>query len=185
MLRRRRPAARRLGGRRHTQTRGVLRILGPTILVIGIVLAITGFVSFFQSMGTHGPPKYFWCTFLGLPLLAIGAGMTKIAFLGAIYRYAASETVPVANDAIGDLADGTEGSVRKIARAVGDGLRDERRQDTDGDVKCKSCGEGNDADARFCSGCGQSLKRTCSKMRNRQRPRRTVLRRLWDELARR
>ena len=49
--------------------RQALGIVGPTILVMGFVLTGIGLGSFFASFGSFGPSRFFWCAFLGLPLL--------------------------------------------------------------------------------------------------------------------
>ena len=56
----------------HSTTRGVLRTLGPTIAILGLLLTVIGFGSFFTSFGTFEPPRYFWCAFAGLPLTVVG-----------------------------------------------------------------------------------------------------------------
>jgi len=50
--------------------------------------------------------------------------MCMFGFMGAVARYTAAEQVPVATDAITDLADGTEGAVKTVARAVAEGVRE-------------------------------------------------------------
>jgi hypothetical protein len=41
--------------------------------------------------------------------------------------YTAAEQVPVATDAITDLAEGTQGAVKTVARAVAEGIQEARR----------------------------------------------------------
>ena len=45
-------------------------------------------------------------------------------FMGAVARYTAAEQVPVATDAVSDLAEGTQGAVKTVARAVTEGVRE-------------------------------------------------------------
>jgi len=69
--------------------------------------------------------------FVGMPLLFVGGVMCKFGFMGAVARYTAAEQVPVATDAISDLAEGTQGAVKTVARAVTEGVREaqtERKQ---------------------------------------------------------
>ena len=69
-----------IGGPQHREARSVLRVIGPVIALAGLVLTIIGIGSFFSSFGSFGgSPRYFWCAFLGLPLLAVGSGITKLA----------------------------------------------------------------------------------------------------------
>jgi hypothetical protein len=45
-------------------------------------------------------------------------------FMGAVARYTAAEQVPVATDIISDLAEGTQGAVKTVARAVTEGVKE-------------------------------------------------------------
>lgn len=136
--------------------RNLLRIVGPSIVAVGAVFLIVGISSFFGSIGTFEPPKYFWCAFVGMPLVAIGMGMSKFAFMGAIFRYMANETTPVAKETFNDLATGTQQGVRTIATAIAEGLRENASA-----LPCAGCGQLNDCDARFCKSCGANLTPTC------------------------
>lgn len=90
----------------------------------GLVLLIIGLVSFFTAFGGGEPPRLFWCCFVGMPLLFVGGVMCLFGFMGAVARYTAAEQVPAATDAICDLAQGTQGAVRTVSRAVAEGIRD-------------------------------------------------------------
>ncbi len=165
----------------HTAKRNVLRIAGPLILLVGALFLIVGVGSFFMSFGGFGPPRYFWCVFVGMPLIFIGKVMSVAGFAGAVARYQAGEYAPVAKDTFNYIADESEVGVRTLASAVGQGLRGETNQavlqcpacgsDNDpgskycdqcggplpGEVSCPGCGEINDHDARFCDRCGRSI----------------------------
>ena len=110
----------------HHRTRSFLRIAGPIIALAGLIFLIIGVVSFFAAFGGGGPPRLFWCCFVGLPLLFVGTVMCMFGFMGAVSRYAAAEQVPVATDAINDMADGTKGAVKTVARAVAEGVQEAR-----------------------------------------------------------
>ncbi|MFN0053433.1 MAG: zinc ribbon domain-containing protein [Planctomycetales bacterium] len=140
----------------HLGTRGVLRIVGPFVAGIGLLFTIAGIGSFFASFGTFEPPQYFWCAFVGLPLIALGVGISKYAFMGRIFRYVAGETAPVAKDTFNYIAEGTQQGVRAMATAVGEGLRIRGSE-----LQCAKCGQSNDTDAKFCRKCGASLDTTC------------------------
>src|SRR5262249_10134630 len=107
----------------HEDRRRPLRILGPVVAGIGLVFTIIGIASFFSSFGTHESPRYFWCLFVGLPLLAIGVMISMFAFLGAVTRYTANEVAPVGKDVVNYMAAGTKDAVRDVAAAVGEGFR--------------------------------------------------------------
>jgi len=139
----------------HQQIRKTLRTFGPIILIVGLLFTIVGFASFFTSFGSdeHEPPRFFWCGFVGLPLMFVGAVSSQFGFIGAIARYAASEGAPVATDTFNYAADETKDGVRTIAAAVGEGFRDGKNAHR----ACARCGADNDADSRFCKACGAAF----------------------------
>ena len=108
----------------HKRTRTLLRRAGLTAGAIGLLFELVGVSSFFAAFGGGGPPKLFWCCFLGIPLLFAGGVMCMFGFMGAVARYTAAEQVPVATDAIGDLAEGTQGAVKTVARAAAEGFKE-------------------------------------------------------------
>lgn len=133
-----------------------LRLIGGVFAAAGAVLTAIGVISFFGSFGSFrsGPPQYFWCAFLGLPLLGIGVGLLKFGFLGPVSRYVAGEVAPVATDTLNYMVDETKDSLRDVASAVGAGLF---KKGTANTVDCKKCGRQNDAAARFCDQCGATM----------------------------
>ena len=105
---------RRVNPRAREQRTG-LRTLGLFLMVAGGILFAIGLTSFFSAFNEGpggGPPRYFWCTFVGAPLLAIGLALLKWGYIGPIGRYVAGETAPIARDAIDYLADGIGESIR-------------------------------------------------------------------------
>jgi len=100
-----------------------LRVAGPLIASVGFVFLIIGMASFFSALGGGELPRLFWCCFVGLPLLFVGGVLCMFGFMGAFARYTAAEQVPVATDAISELAEGTQGAVKTVARAVAEGVR--------------------------------------------------------------
>jgi hypothetical protein len=139
----------------HSNTRQVLRTVGPLLAGTGALLIVVGVGSFFASFGSFEPPRYFWCCFVGMPLLAIGLAVTKMGFLGSFVRYHSGEVAPVQKDTFNYLAKGTQDGVKTLAAAVGEGLAAGRAARTG--VHCRRCNRGIDADARFCKNCGVSL----------------------------
>jgi double zinc ribbon protein len=145
----------------HSSFRSILRIIGPVIFIIGALFALTGIIDFFSAFGgTHAPDK-FWCLFVGLPLVAIGVGITQFAFMGAVARYAAGEYAPVAKDTLNYMADETSDSIRTIAGAIGEGLSGASGGNAaEVVIRCHKCNKENEADARFCDKCGTALMKT-------------------------
>ena len=117
---------------KHHKARTFLRIAGMGTALIGIILELIGLASFVLAFNNGGLPKLFWCSFVGMPFLFAGAVMCMFGFMGEVARYAAAEQVPVASDVMNDLADGTQGAVKTVARAVAEGIKEaqqpERRQ---------------------------------------------------------
>jgi hypothetical protein len=109
---------------KHDRTRSILRKLGMLIAGVGLIFLIVGMASFFIAFGGGGPPRLFWCCFVGMPLVFVGGVMCMFGFMGAVFRYTAAEQVPVATDAISDLADGTQESVKTMARAAAAGVKE-------------------------------------------------------------
>ena len=157
---------------RHAQIRTIARILGPLLLVAGVIFSIVGMVgtvrffveirSFFSATDAmepfSGPPKYFWCFYFGLPLVGIGGGLTRVGYLGWFTRYVAGETAPVQKDTFNYLANGIRPGVKDLVQAVREGLTEDSTDIAAANKKfCPSCGQPADIASNFCSGCGQKL----------------------------
>ena len=138
----------------HNEKRAILRLIGPVVLVVGLLFTIVGVGNFFMAFGSHGPPRLFWCVFVGMPLIAIGSALTIAGFAGAVARYQAGEYAPVAKDTFNYVADGTKDGVRSISSAIGEGLRGEA---DDNSLPCPSCGTSNEPDSKFCDQCGKAF----------------------------
>ena len=149
---------------KHKNTRKTLRVIGPVVLAVGVLFALVGFISFFSSFGSFQPPRYFWCAFVGLPLIGLGVAISKFAFMGAITRYMADEVLPVGKDAVNYMADGTQDAVRDIASAIGEGLSTKQHAPEKQFARCHKCNELNEVAAKYCKSCGtaQSKSLTCS-----------------------
>lgn len=150
---------------RHEKIRSVLRVVGPAIAAVGLLLMVIGIGSFFSSFGSFGPPRYFWCVFVGMPLLFVGGVISQFAFLGAVTRFTASEVAPVGKDATNYMVDGTKDAIRDMAAAIGEGITSGTQARAGGTVRCSKCGDQNEASAKFCHACGNSLATTnrCKK----------------------
>lgn len=134
--------------RKHRKIKLAFKILGPVILVAGVVFAIIGFADLASSMKEmSGMPSKFWCFFVGFPLIAVGGALTTMGFRRELASYAMRESAPVFNDAGQIIKPG----VSAIADAV---------KNSDKTV-CPSCGFENDKDSSFCKKCGTALSKKC------------------------
>jgi hypothetical protein len=155
----------RLDPEQYRELRATLKSVGPAIAAIGLLLTIAGMISFFSAFGGFGPPRYFWCAFLGLPLLAVGAAITQFAYVRTITRYMAGEVAPVGKDLTNYMVAGTKNSIRDVAAAIGEGLSASGAGGSSLRVRCHNCNEENDAETKFCDNCGASLAKStkCEK----------------------
>ncbi len=143
--------------------RQLLRVIGPIVVGVGLIFMIIGIGSFFAAFGSFGPPKYFWCAFVGMPILAVGIALCKFGYMGAVARYYAGEIAPVAKDTFNYMADGTQEGVKTFATAVGEGFSSSySSQNSTTILRCYKCNEENDSDAKFCSNCGTALLKSKS-----------------------
>lgn len=106
----------------HRSARTILRVGGPALLGIGVLFEIVGMVSFFSAMGSFEPPRYFWCGFVGMPLMFIGTIMTMFGYFGAVQRYVAGESAPVAKDVVNYMGENTQSGVRAFTKAATEGF---------------------------------------------------------------
>ena len=86
-------------------------------------------------------PHYFWLGFVGLPLMFVGGVMCQFAFLGAVARFMAGETAPVAADTVNYMAEETKGAVETVAKAAAKGVVEGIEA---GRAKSGEAGEGKD-----------------------------------------
>ena len=120
--------------------RTVARVAAVVLLLVGAVLGFMGvsaFVADFQSM--DGGPG---------PILTAAAGGFCIGWLRTQASYVAGETMPVLKDSATYLSDG---------QGLGNVGRTPAPAAAEAGPYCRQCGTRNDADARFCDSCGQSL----------------------------
>ena len=106
------------------RVRRVLRIGGVIIAGIGLLFLLVGMVNFFMSFGTFEPPRFFWCEFVGMPLLFVGGVMCLYGFLGSMQRYVVGETAPVAADAVNYIGTNTQPGMKAVASAITEGVLD-------------------------------------------------------------
>jgi ribosomal protein L40E len=88
--------------------------------------------------------------------------ISKFAYIGAYTRYIASEIAPVGKDMTNYMVEGTKGSIRDMASAIGEGFS---MAHTPHAVLCQKCGSENESSANFCDSCGAPLAKTkrCEK----------------------
>lgn len=105
--------------------RNALRFFGIVTFAHGAVLTLVGLGSFFMSFSdSSGPPRLFWCAFLGLPLCFAGTVMMMFGFLGSFQRYVAGESAPVAKDVVNYMGENTQPGVKAFAKSVAEGIRE-------------------------------------------------------------
>ena len=118
----------RLQSPHHSGIRGVLRIGGPLVAGIGLLFMIVGFGSFFASFGSFEPPRYFWCAFVGMPLLFIGTAMCMYGYLGSFYRFVAGESAPVAKDVVNYMGENIQPGVKAVTKAATEGVIEAQKE---------------------------------------------------------
>jgi hypothetical protein len=141
----------------HDELRDTLRVVGPAVVGVGVIFLVIGIGSFFSAFGSFQPPRYFWCAFVGIPLMALGVAICRFAFMGAVARYMADEVAPVGKDVVNYMADGTKDAVRDVAAAVGEGFREGPAAKEPRAVHCPKCNADNEASANFCKACGAPM----------------------------
>ena len=118
----------RLQSPHHSGIRAVLRVGGPLIAGIGLLFMIVGFGSFFASFGSFEPPRYFWCAFVGMPLLFVGIAMCMYGYLGSFYRYVAGESAPVAKDVVNYMGENIQPGVKAVTKAATEGVIEAQKE---------------------------------------------------------
>lgn len=144
----------------HTKARRFFRIVGPLVVLIGILFMGIGLFDFFQAFNSFsmGPTKFHYM-FIGMPLLFIGIVLCNLGYGSVAARYVAREMAPVTSDTFNYVGHEIQDGVKEISRAVTEG-RIEAIQEVK--IHCKNCSAENDHNANFCSICGQTLKNTCN-----------------------
>ncbi len=118
----------KLPSAQHSNIRAVLRVGGPMSAGVGLLFTIVGIGSFFASFGTFEPPRFFWCAFVGMPLLFVGMVMCMFGYLGAFQRYVAGETAPVAKDVVNYMGENIQPGVKAVAKAVTEGVIEAQKE---------------------------------------------------------
>jgi hypothetical protein len=116
------PELKRLQEPAQNSIRTTLRIIGPAIFLAGLLCIIVAGVSFFASIGSFSSPRFFWLGFVGLPLMFVGGVLCQFGFMGAVFRFIAGESAPVAADTVNYMAEETKGAVETVAKAAAKGV---------------------------------------------------------------
>ncbi len=118
-----------------------LKIVGLSMLSLGLIFSIIGFISFFKAFNEMEQPKLFFFCFIGLPLMGIGGGITMMGFRKEILQYSKNESIDVITE-----------TSRSVAKAVNDEINNSNDV-----VKCISCGAENKKGSKFCNECGEKI----------------------------
>ena len=136
----------------HNATKKKLRVIGIILIIVGVLCMTTGIVDF--SLAFNGKevrdPTLFFLIFLGSPIMVAGIICLIFGFKKEIGMYIKNESVPVINEAAGELKP----AIKSVVSAVKEGLNGEEKQS---DRVCSHCGKSNDGDHAFCSFCGKPL----------------------------
>ncbi len=139
----------------HVKARGVFRVLGPLIILVGVGCMLIAFIDFF-TLGPFEEPKLFWLFFVAMPFLFIGFILSSLGFGATVAKYQSREYAPVAKDTFNYLAKETKSGVKEVVNAV-------RSGGSDNGITCSGCHHDNPSNANFCNGCGEKLARRCRK----------------------
>jgi hypothetical protein len=118
----------KLQSAQHSNIRTVLRVGGPVIAGVGLLFMIVGVGSFFASFGSFEPPRFFWCAFVGMPLLFVGMVICRFGYVGAFQRYVAGESAPVAKDVVNYIGENIQPGVKAVVKAVTEGVIETQKQ---------------------------------------------------------
>ena len=130
---------------KNKRTKIIFRCIGLSMLIIGLTLAIIGFANFgnFES-------NLFFLSFLGLPCLAVGIGLTVFSFQQNIARFVKNEHATIVNELSEDISP----AIKNYTSAFKEGIQE-------GDAIVCICGNRNRKEDKFCSSCGKTLQSVC------------------------
>ena len=140
------------GLRNQAGVRTTARVIAVVLLVVGPILVVTGLTSFAAGMDDpmDSGSRDMLAFGLGGLCVVLGGAAASIGWMGAQASYAAGETTPVLKASAAYLSDG------QGLGAIGRTAQQPETATVTGPY-CRQCGTRNDAEARFCDGCGQSL----------------------------
>lgn len=131
----------------------ILMIVGPIILITGIVLLATGFGDF------ENESKFI----IGMFLMPVGFISTVVGFIPLISKASIKANKYILQSNMEDLqdisstsADITSTGIKKAVRAVKEGWTDEENKPKS---YCPNCGAKLEGDDNFCSQCGSKIEK--------------------------
>lgn len=133
----------------HAKTKKKLKVIGLTVLVIGLSCVVAGFAEFGVSIAAGRMPRLFFLLIIGLPCAGIGGMLTAAGFRKEIMTYTAKESAPAVNIMGQSVAPGIS-AIAAAAKAA-----------DPSPVICPECGESNEAGSNFCKKCGKQLVKKC------------------------
>lgn len=132
------------------------RVIGFISLFTGLPLFIISMIDFFMSFNGMRAPSLFFLTFIGLPLIAVGASCLSQGYLGSYSRYVAGEVSPVAVDTANFLYEGTKDNMHDLAQTFGQAMQGKVVE-----VNCSRCGHAVKSSDQFCDNCGAAMRTIC------------------------
>ena len=66
---------------KNSSMRSILRVAGPLLIFIGVVILIIAMVDFFSAFGSFGQPNKFYLFFLAIPFIFLGGIATSYGFM--------------------------------------------------------------------------------------------------------
>ncbi len=144
-----------------SSTRKQLYYFGMALMVIGFILFMSSFFITFEPSFGFGPPPFFVRAVIGMICIIIGSVLMSIGQRGT----AGSGLILDPEKAREDLQPFSQAKGKMINDVIEnvDVARDFFDRSSNTEVKeiikirCRSCEELNDEDARFCKSCGKEL----------------------------
>lgn len=125
----------------YEKSKKVLRTIGLTMSISGLICIIIGMIDFFSSIN-RGVPKLFFLLFIGLPLFGIGLGLTIMSYADKLHKYAASQVMPTIKESVNYVMGDNS-----ICPKCGEPLK----------RICPKCGEEIPFDSNYCNKCGSKI----------------------------
>lgn len=132
----------------------VLRYVGITLLIVGIVLIVLGAAVFRTEWGMGDTIPNLWLLIPGVMMVFISFSLILMGFMPKIQkmtiqgaRYMQDQNKETLSDMASTQADIHSEAITKVTKSVKEGLEDHKY--------CKYCGAEIDADSKFCQYCGK------------------------------
>lgn len=144
--------------------RKALYYIGMGLVVIGFILFISGFFIFgrgFDPFFDSGMPPFFKRALIGMICIIVGRVLMNIGARGAagsgiiLDPEKAREDIKPYSSATGGIINDVIENIDIVKNKKNSHDKKELQQIIK--VKCQSCGELNDEDAKFCKSCGDKI----------------------------